>query len=72
MSGRRPRHKDGDYEALLKQAEKDGWRVTKGKKHFRALCPHPCGCRVTVASTPRHSGTISKVRADFNRCGKGR
>ena len=32
------------------------------------LCPHPCGCRVTVSATPGHSGTLKKVRADFNRC----
>jgi len=56
LSARRPRHGNSDYEALLKQAEDDGWRVTKGKKHFRALCAYSCGCRVTVAATPATFG----------------
>ena len=72
MSTQRPRHTKRDYEALLQEAEGDGWRVTKNKRHFQALCPWACKCIVTVSATPSAQGALKKVRADINRCKKGR
>jgi len=37
----RPRHQDKDIEAFLRDLEKHGWSVSKGKKYYKARCP--CG-----------------------------
>lgn len=72
VSTKRPRHTKRDYEALLQEAEGDGWRVKKNKGHFRAFCPWACKCMVTVSATPSAQGALKKIRADINRCKKGR
>ena len=37
----RPKHPRKDLEAVLREAEGKGWRVTKGKGYYKMLCP--CG-----------------------------
>lgn len=37
----RPRHQVKELEAVLRQAERRGWRIDKGKKYFGMRCP--CG-----------------------------
>jgi hypothetical protein len=47
----RPRHPIKELEAILRQAERRGWRVEKGKKYFKLWCP--CGDhRKAVHLTP--------------------
>jgi hypothetical protein len=51
MPVNRPRHPDKDLEELLRLAERQGWRVTKGRGYFLARCP--CGgCQESVHLTP--------------------
>jgi len=48
----RPKHAIAELEAILRTAERQGWRVEKGKKYFKMWCP----CRgkhwKTVKLTP--------------------
>lgn len=70
MSSRpqRPRHADKDFEKLLKEAERRGWRVTRRKRYFRALCPERCMCSPCVVLTPSSSRTLINTRKAFERC----
>ena len=48
----RPRHPKKDGEALLQEAEAQGWRVEKGKKYYKIYCPCPDLHKATVHLTP--------------------
>lgn len=48
----RARHGDKDLEAVLREAERKGWLVTKGKRYFMMWCPNPCKCKKSVKLTP--------------------
>lgn len=48
----RPRHPRKELEAILREAEGKGWRVTKGRGYFKLWCPCPRKCRKTVHLTP--------------------
>lgn len=46
----RPKHPDKDLEAVLRSAEKQGWKIEK-RKYFKMKCP--CGKHIkTVHMTP--------------------
>lgn len=48
---RRPRHPRKELEELLRNAERRGWKVSKGRKYFKMKCP--CGIHIkTVHLTP--------------------
>lgn len=36
-----PKHPRKELEALLREFDRVGWRIKKGKKYYRLLCP--CG-----------------------------
>ncbi len=36
---KRPRHPDKHLDQLLRDAESQGWRVKKGTKYYKLLCP---------------------------------
>ena len=72
MMANRPRHTNSDYEKLLREKEKLGWRIQKTSGHFKAYCPCSCLCIVIVPSTPSAQGTLTKIRAIFKRCKEGR
>ena len=44
----RQRHQKKEWEALLRRAEIAGWRVERGSRYFRVLCP----CGLHAASIP--------------------
>ena len=72
MMANRPRHTNSDYEKLLREKEKLGWRIQKTSGHFKAYCPCSCLCIVIVPSTPSAQGTLTKIRTIFKRCKEGR
>lgn len=49
----RPQHPKPHLEAVLKEAEDKGWRVTRGKKYFMIWCPCPKRHKKTVKISPR-------------------
>ncbi|MGH9211040.1 MAG: hypothetical protein ACRD2C_10200 [Acidimicrobiales bacterium] len=64
----RSKHQNKDLEKLLKQAEKLGWRVGKGKKYFMMRCP--CGQHQrTVKLTPSDPNYGTNLRAWLKRTG---
>ncbi|MXW61269.1 MAG: hypothetical protein F4Y27_01370 [Acidimicrobiaceae bacterium] len=68
QSQRRSRHPAKDFEALLRAAEKQGWRVKRGKGYFRALCSESCECSLSIVLTPSSSRTLVNTRKRFERC----
>jgi hypothetical protein len=63
----RQRHPDQDYERLLRDAEARGWRVSRGKGYFKALCGCPDKHWVSVVLTPSGSRTLVNTRKRFER-----
>ena len=63
----RPHHQDGDYEALLQEAEKRGWWVTKDKGYFKCRCPCADHHYVSVVLTPGKQRTLINTRKNFER-----
>lgn len=48
----RPRHPVKELEAVLRHAERLGWRVTKRKKYYKLYCPCEDKHRLTLHLTP--------------------
>lgn len=48
----RQRHTNPDSEKLLYEAEKRGWRVERGKRYFKVLCPCADKDWIRVVLTP--------------------
>jgi hypothetical protein len=57
----RPKHKVKELEAILKEAEGKGWRVTKGRNHYKIWCPCKRKHRKTVACTPSGSRYLTNL-----------
>ena len=51
----RPRHPKPELEEVLKAAEAQGWRVTRGSKYYMMWCPCPQKHKKTVKITPNAS-----------------
>jgi hypothetical protein len=58
----RPRHPSAELEGVLRQAEKQGWRVSKGRKYFMMKCPCPDKHLKTVHLTPQQN-YLKKLKA---------
>lgn len=56
----RPRHPRKDLEALLREAEGNGWRVTKGK-YYIMWCPCALKHKRTVHLTPSDPGYVRNL-----------
>ncbi len=67
-TGKRPRHRKKDFEKLLREAERRGWRIRRRKGYFRIRCPEPCKCSPCVVLTPSSSRTLLNTRKAFERC----
>ena len=68
MSGRkRPRHTRPELEAVLREAEAQGWRVQKGKKYFKMYCPCADEHLKTVKLTPSSPGYERNLRGQLKR-----
>lgn len=64
----RPKHPDKDLEALLKEAENKGWRVTKGGNgHYKMYCPCYLKCMKTVACTPSTTNYLKNLLKQLQR-----
>ena len=48
----RPKHQRKELEALLKEAEGQGWLVTRAGRYFKLKCPCPEKHLTTVHLTP--------------------
>lgn len=48
----RPRHPDKDLEAVLRQAERLGWIVVRGKTYYKLKCGCPLKHARTMHITP--------------------
>ncbi len=70
MAAARPRHKDKDSEAILRDAEQAGWRVRKTKKqHYRLQCPPECGQHhITMPSTPSDRRAMKNFKSGMRKC----
>jgi len=63
----RPKHPDKDLEAVLQEAEGKDWRVEKGKKYFKMLCPKQCKCWKTVKLTPSDPNYLRNLLGQLSR-----
>ncbi len=63
----RQRHQNPDYEKLLREAERHGWRVERGKGYFKALCPCFEKHWISVPLTPSSPRTLRNIRKAFER-----
>lgn len=64
----RPRHPEKDLEATLREAERKGWKVTKGKKYYRMRCA--CGIHQrTVHVSPSDPNYRRSLVGWLNRTG---
>jgi hypothetical protein len=64
----RPRHKTKEFEAVLKEAEQKGWRVTLGGNgHYKMYCPCPLKCKKTMPSTPSDPNCLKNLLGQLTR-----
>lgn len=67
-------HPKKQHKKLLRQAEKEGWRIVKlGSGHAwgQLRCSYGC-CDVSVNSTPKNpDNDVKRLRKRMNRCPKG-
>jgi hypothetical protein len=63
----RPRHTIKELEAVLKEAEDKGWRVTKDMKYFKMWCPCKDKHRKTVHLSPSDKNYERNLRAELGR-----
>jgi hypothetical protein len=62
----RPRHPGKELEAVLQEAERKGWRITKGSKYYMMWCPCPGKHKKTVRVTP-HSNYPKNLLGELRR-----
>lgn len=63
----RPRHPDKDLEAVLREAERKNWRVTKAKKYYKMYCPCPRKCKKWVHLTPSDANYTRNLLSELRR-----
>ena len=63
----RDRHREHEYESLLREAEGRGWRVSRGKGYFKCYCPCVEKHHVRVVLTPSGIRTLMNTRKNFER-----
>ncbi|MTK05128.1 hypothetical protein FF096_24480 [Micromonospora sp. CP22] len=64
----RPRHRIKELEDLLRQAERQGWRVTGGgDRYFKMLCPCPDKHLKTVKCTPSNPNYLRDLTGQLKR-----
>jgi hypothetical protein len=64
---------DKDIEPVLRAAENQGWRVSKGKRYYKMWCPCPLKHMKTVHLTPSDPNYVRNLLAQLRRrtCWKG-
>lgn len=63
----RPKHPIKELEALLREAEAKGWRVTKGRKYYALWCSCPGKHWKTVHLTPSDINYERHLRGKLKR-----
>ncbi|MCO5971728.1 hypothetical protein [Actinoallomurus soli] len=63
----RPRHPKSDLEAVLKEAEKKGWRVEKGRRYYKMYCPCETKHLKTVKLTPSDRNYLTNLLGQLKR-----
>lgn len=63
----RPRHPRKELEAVLEEAEGQGWRVEKGRKYFKMWCSCPQKHKKTVKLTPSDSNYKRNLMGELRR-----
>ena len=48
----RPKHPSKEFEDVLRSAEKQGWRIERGRKYFKMKCSCPNRDMKTMHITP--------------------
>lgn len=68
--GGTPKHQDKELRAVIKEAERKGWTVARGKKYYKLRCS--CGNpthQKTVRLTPSNPNYEKNLRGWFKRTG---
>lgn len=68
MNEARPRHPKPELEKLIREAEGFGWRVSKGRSYYKALCPCPGKCMETIRLTPSGTNYAKNKRNKMSKC----
>lgn len=63
----RPKHQNKDLEAVLKSAERQGWRVNRGGKYFKMKCPCELRHLKTVHISPSDPNYGRNLLSKLNR-----
>jgi hypothetical protein len=63
----RPKHPDKDLDGVLEEADAKNWKIEKGKKYFKILCPNPCKCWKTVHLSPSDPYYLRNLRGQLRR-----
>jgi hypothetical protein len=58
-----------DLKRLLRDAERQGFRVERCSGHFRVTPPNPAFPLIYVSITPSKSYTLHTIRGDLRRAG---
>jgi hypothetical protein len=66
-AARRQRHPKKEWEALLREAEKRGWRVHRQQGYFKVYCPCADKHKTCIPLTPSVSKTLVNKRKWFER-----
>lgn len=53
---------------ILRGLERQGWRVTFGKKHYKVLSPDGQH-RIVVSMTPSDAHALGNIKSDLRRAG---
>ena len=64
----RPRHPKPVLERLIRDAESFGWRVSKGGKYYKALCPCPDKHMETIHLSPSDPNYPMNKRNKMRKC----
>lgn len=60
---------DKDVKRILREAERQGWRIEQGGKHIKAYPPDPSQSMVTIAQTASDKRAIKNVLSEMRKRG---
>ena len=60
---------DKEIVKLIKELERQGWRVERGSKHFIAYSPDTSVRPITIPGTPSDHRSLKNLRAELRRGG---
>lgn len=64
----RPRHNNKDYEKLIKNLEKSGWRSSGGgNRHYSMYCPCEEKHKINIPTTPSSRFTLNRKQREVDK-----